>query len=43
LAILCIMAYWVLLDLRVLSAVGGLRMEFSSLPRNENPRHQEDA
>jgi len=30
LAILCIMGYWGLLGLRVLSAVGGFRMEFSS-------------
>ena len=34
LAILCIMVYWALLGLKFLSAVGGLRMEFSPQPRH---------
>jgi len=42
LAILCIMPYRVLLGIRFLSVVGGLRIEFSSQPRISlrlNPGH----
>jgi len=39
LAILCIMVYLALLGIRFLSAVGGLRMEFSSRPCNRIAGH----
>jgi len=45
LAILCIMADWGLLGLKFLSAVGGLRMEFSSTTPDIAslcPRHRDD-